>query len=269
MSRLGGWALAAILGLAAAGAGAESPPPFPEFTFKKVGVPRKSTNKRITVQIAPPQIAAKPAPAAPSAPKKAPDGFSWFWSAVPDSMNHPAHDRFEKALGVISAPPAGQAAPAYRLQRLQDIASARGTDILISTVGTRVSPALALAVIAVESSGRKDAVSGAGAQGLMQLMPATAARFGVEDPLHPLQNIRGGVAYLDWLMGEFESDPVMVLAAYNAGENAVRKHGGVPPFPETRGYVPKVLAAFQVARGLCATPPQLVSDGCVFAVNAD
>jgi soluble lytic murein transglycosylase-like protein len=65
-------------------------------------------------------------------------------------------------------------------------------------------------------------------------------------------------------MEEFGNDPILVLAGYNAGEGAVRKHGGVPPYKETRNYVPKVLAAFQVARALCLTPPQLISDGCVF-----
>ena len=98
----------------------------------------------------------------------------------------------------------------------------------------------------------------------MQLMPATAERFGVQDSLSPSENIGGGVAYLDWLMEQFDGDPIMVLAGYNAGEGSVQKYKGVPPFPETRDYVPKVLAAFQVARGLCLTPPELVSDGCVF-----
>jgi soluble lytic murein transglycosylase-like protein len=83
-----------------------------------------------------------------------------------------------------------------------------------------------------------------------------------------VQNIRGGVAYLDWLMGEFNNDPLMVLAAYNAGEGAVRSNQGVPPFAETRDYVPKVLAAWQVAKGLCQTPPELVSDPCVFKIIA-
>ena len=136
-----------------------------------------------------------------------------------------------------------------------------------ATIDTRVSPALALAVIAVESAGRGDAVSGAGAQGLMQLMPATAARFGVDNSLVTADNIRGGVAYLDWLMGHFDNDPILVLAAYNSGEGSVRDNFGVPPFAETRAYVPKVLAAWTVARGLCQTPPELVTDGCVFAVN--
>jgi soluble lytic murein transglycosylase-like protein len=129
-----------------------------------------------------------------------------------------------------------------------------------------VSPALVLAVMTIESAGKADAVSGAGAQGLMQLMPATASRFGVTDSLVAAQNIAGGVKYLDWLMGKFDNDPILVLAGYNAGEGSVRKYEGVPPFAETRDYVPKVLAAFQVARGLCLTPPELISDGCVFAM---
>ena len=152
-----------------------------------------------------------------------------------------------------------------RLQHMQDIARRNGIDILRSTVGTHVSPALVLAVITVESNGRADAQSHAGAQGLMQLMPDTALRFGVTDSMMPGQNIAGGVKYLDWLMQEFDRDPILVLAGYNAGEGSVHRHGGVPPFAETRDYVPKVLAAFQVAKGLCQTPPELISDGCVFA----
>ena len=101
----------------------------------------------------------------------------------------------------------------------------------------------------------------------MQLMPATAERFGTKDLKDPAQNIKGGVAYLDWLMGEFGGDPVLVLAGYNTGEGAVMKHAGVRPFDETRAYVPKVLAAWTVARGLCKTPPRLISDGCVFALS--
>lgn len=99
----------------------------------------------------------------------------------------------------------------------------------------------------------------------MQLMPATAARFGVSDSKEARENIRGGVAYLDWLLRRFDQDAVLALAAYNAGERAVDKHGGVPPFAETRAYVPKVIAAWNVARKLCMTPPELVTDGCVFA----
>ncbi len=102
----------------------------------------------------------------------------------------------------------------------------------------------------------------------MQLMPATAARFGVTDSMNTTQNIKGGTVYLDWLLKEFGGDPVLALAGYNAGEGAVTKHQGVPPFKETRDYVPKVLAAWNVARALCLTPPVLVSDGCVFSTQS-
>ena len=157
---------------------------------------------------------------------------------------------------------------APRLQSMQTLAEIFGRDILAATVGTEVSPALVLAVIGIESAGRGDAVSHAGAVGLMQLIPATATRFGVTDSTDPAQNIKGGVAYLQWLLREFDHDPLMVLAAYNAGEGAVRKNNGVPPYAETRDYVPKVLAAWQVAQGLCLTPPELVTDPCVFKVLA-
>ena len=173
------------------------------------------------------------------------------------------------ALDALAGQTEGAAVATPRLAALQDIASRYGVDILRESIGTRVSPALVLAVIAVESSGRVDAVSHAGASGLMQLMPATAERFGVTDRADPVQNIRGGIAFLDFLMETFDGDPILVLAGYNAGENSIPKHDGVPPYAETRDYVPKVLAAFQTARGLCLTPPELISDGCVFAVKAN
>ena len=163
-------------------------------------------------------------------------------------------------------PPTGATIRAPRLQDLQNIAQSHAPAILLATIGTRVSPALALAVIAVESAGRADAVSSANAQGLMQLIPATAERFGVTDPFDSTQNITGGVQYLNWLMERFDNDVVLALAGYNAGEGAVERNDGVPPYAETRDYVPKVLAAWQVARGLCATVPELPSDPCVFKV---
>lgn len=245
---------------------ADGPKPFPEFEAKRVKPPKAGAGKRINVQIAPQPPAALQSPAADSdAPDaaRAPD-YAWFWEAVSPDLAQAGPGRLDPALDAIRNAAPGVASA--RLQDLQNIAAARGVDILKATIGTEVSPALALAVISVESAGRADAVSVAGAQGLMQLMPATAARFDVSDSFLPTENIRGGVAYLDWLMKEFDRDPMMVLAAYNAGEGAVRSHGGVPPFAETRDYVPKVLATFATARGLCRTPPQLITDGCVFNV---
>ena len=192
--------------------------------------------------------------------------YAWFWDKVPAGIGAAA-DRFDLALASLSQGPDGEIVRAPRLQSMQDMADAYGKDILRATLDTNVSPALVLAVIGIESAGQSDAVSHAGAVGLMQLIPATAERFGVSDSTDPVQNIKGGVAYLDWLLKEFDNDPVMVLAAYNAGEGAVQKNGGVPPYAETRDYVPKVLAAWQVAQGLCVSPPMLVTDPCVFRTD--
>ena len=99
---------------------------------------------------------------------------------------------------------------------------------------------LVRAIIQAESAFYENAYSKKGAMGLMQLIPATAERFGVIDPFDPVQNITGGVKYIRWLIDHFKHDYTKVIAAYNAGENAVKKHNGVPPFAETRAYVPKV-----------------------------
>ena len=103
----------------------------------------------------------------------------------------------------------------------------------------RVDPLLVHAVIAVESGHRVDARSPVGALGLMQLMPGTARDLGVSDPLDPRENVDAGVAYLRRLVDEFGT--VLALAAYNAGPGAVRRHGGIPPFAETRAYVRSVV----------------------------
>ncbi|WP_244139998.1 lytic transglycosylase domain-containing protein [Caballeronia sp. BCC1704] len=103
-----------------------------------------------------------------------------------------------------------------------------------------VDRALVRAVIHAESGYRADAISGKGAQGLMQLMPATAARFQVEDAFDAAQNIRGGVRYLAWLLRRFHGDIDRTLAAYNSGEGAVARYDGVPPYAETEAYVSRV-----------------------------
>jgi hypothetical protein len=268
---------------------AESLPEEGNFTFHRVRVPQPGeTGPRITVQIDPaeqarrlaaspkveprpevkPEAAAEgPAPdlaLSPSAPVPG-AAYSWFWDKVPTALG--ARDgRFALALATLSQGPGGSSVRAPRMQAMQEMAGKYGTDILKATLGTEVSPALVLAVIGIESAGNPDAMSSAGAQGLMQLIPATATRFGVTDAKDAVQNIKGGVAYLDWLIRTFDHDPLMVLAAYNAGEGAVQANAGIPPYSETRDYVPKVLAAWQVAQGLCLTPPELISDPCVFKV---
>ena len=108
-----------------------------------------------------------------------------------------------------------------------------------------VSPKLVMAVIRTESNFTPAAVSPKRAQGLMQLIPETSARFKVKKPLDPEQNIRGGMAYLRWLLAYFEGNVPLVVAAYNAGEGAVNRYRGIPPYAETRGYVVRILRLFQ------------------------
>lgn len=118
----------------------------------------------------------------------------------------------------------------------------------IATAAARrhgLDPELVLAVVSVESGFRPGAVSPKGAQGLMQLMPRTAASLGVEDAFDPAQNLDGGARHLGQLLALYGGDLTRALAAYNAGEGAVERHGGVPPYRETRAYVKKVLRRYQ------------------------
>ena len=109
-----------------------------------------------------------------------------------------------------------------------------------------IHPALAVALIRAESNFDPLAVSEKNAQGLMQLIPETAARFQVKKPFDPEQNIRGGMAYLRWLLAYFQGDVDLAVAAYNAGEGAVNRFGGVPPYPETRGYLKRIREVFHL-----------------------
>jgi soluble lytic murein transglycosylase-like protein len=107
-----------------------------------------------------------------------------------------------------------------------------------------LDPALVKQVVAAESAFDSNARSSKNAQGLMQLIPATAARFGVSNPWDPEQNLRGGMAYLSWLLGQFRGDVRLALAGYNAGEGAVARHGGLPPYAETRNYVAGIISRY-------------------------
>ena len=126
----------------------------------------------------------------------------------------------------------------------------------------KLSPTLVLAFIKVESNYDTIALSPKNAKGLMQLIPETATRFGVARPYDAEQNIRGGMAYLSWLMAYFEGNVPLVAAAYNAGEGAVNRYRGVPPYAETRAYVARILANFGRVNhpfdaGLTGPSPQL------------
>ncbi len=104
-----------------------------------------------------------------------------------------------------------------------------------------VDPKLVMALIQQESGFNQNAISKAGAQGLMQLMPATAKSLGVMNAFNPEENINGGVKYLKNLLEQFHGNKILALAAYNAGPNAVKKHNGIPPYKETQNYVRNIL----------------------------
>jgi Transglycosylase SLT domain len=110
----------------------------------------------------------------------------------------------------------------------------------------KLDPRLVLAVMKAESNYDPLARSPKGAQGLMQLIPETAERFGVKDSNEPNDNIRGGMAYLKWLLSFFRGNVVLALAAYNAGEKTIEKFNGVPPYPETMAYVQRIRSVYPV-----------------------
>ncbi len=120
--------------------------------------------------------------------------------------------------------------------------------ILAAATQHGIDPLLIRAVMLTESSGNHRARSPKGAIGLMQLMPATATRFGVTDPYDPIQNINGGARYLRWLLDYFDGNVRLALAGYNAGEHRVNQYSGVPPFRETQNYVIRVQSHHQALK---------------------
>jgi hypothetical protein len=157
--------------------------------------------------------------------------------------------RFRDTHEVVD-PSCRPAAPAAQAPSPQTASSANpNRDIVAGWVrqiapNYAIDPDLVMAVIQAESAYNPGALSPKNAQGLMQLIPATAQRFGVKDPFDPLENIKGGVAYLSWLLRHFSGNVEWVLAAYNAGEGAVDRHQGVPPYHETQAYVKKIQAHY-------------------------
>ena len=160
-------------------------------------------------------------------------------------------------LTLIPAVAVSRARIADAIQRAPESAS---ESTAVSTIGTHVKEAarryairedLVVAVIEVESEFNPRAVSPKGAQGLMQLMPDTAAWLGVRNAFDPKENINGGVKHLAWLMERFDGDLPTVIAAYNAGEGAIARNRGVPPSRETREYVKRVMA--RMNRGAAQT----------------
>lgn len=204
----------------------------------------------------------EPAIATPGTPRRrAPGPRDWFWAEHSPARTAAAPQRWQIALSALRRRrAAGEGFVSDGL--IRRILSEHGALIEEAAARHAVSNGLIAAVIAVESAGRSRAVSHAGAQGLMQLMPATARRFGVTDSFDMRQNLRGGTAYLSWLLNRFDQDPILALAGYNAGEGAVDKHKGVPPFRETRDYVVKVFDAMAAIERLCARSPSTPRHPC-------
>jgi len=147
--------------------------------------------------------------------------------------------RKEGALNPVSYTPSSPYTPtADEIQRYAAI-------IKTASVAYGVDAMLVHAVISAESNYNPDAVSRTGAQGLMQLMPDTARRYGVRNSMDPMENIHAGTKYLRDLLAMFKGRIDLAVAAYNAGENAVIRSNGIPPYAETRSYVPRVLGFYR------------------------
>lgn len=166
------------------------------------------------------------------------DGTVWYTNIKPraqDSSRFTLLDIQGRAPAVVSCKAAELAQRASRYQRkIQRHAAINGVDAN-----------LIRALIRTESCFNSWAISSAGAQGLMQLMPATARELGATNPFEPEQNIGAGTRYIASMLKRFDNDLSLALAAYNAGPGAVSKHGGIPPYAETQAYVKKVMTHYQ------------------------
>jgi hypothetical protein len=174
------------------------------------------------------------------------DGKAVYWLTLAETREHSHAPRLlarlrapvepDQALCRTRAVGSGSTGGTERLAVPAEITS------LVSDLAPsfQLDPRLVTAIIAVESGFRVDAVSPKKAQGLMQLIPATAARFGVANAFDPAQNLRGGMMYLRFLLDRFDGDVTLALAAYNAGEGAVDHYAGVPPYDETRRYLERM-----------------------------
>lgn len=195
-----------------------------------------------------------------SIPSKA--RHDWFWEEL-DPKGPGTADRYQQALAVLRER-RNKGEAIVSAARVAEISERWRAQITTAARKHQISEILILGVITAESRGKPKAQSPKGAQGLMQLIPATAKRFGVADSFDPAQNIDGGSAYLAFLLERFGNDPLLTLAGYNAGENAVDKHDGVPPYRETRDYIPIVMDAIAAAENLCLVVPAGPRRSCLW-----
>jgi soluble lytic murein transglycosylase-like protein len=152
------------------------------------------------------------------------------------------------------AKPASSALPIVATNKLQTVPALATQNIDLDQVvreastRNRLDPDFVSSVIMAESHFKTHAVSKKGAQGLMQLMPATAAQLGVADPFDPKANVEAGTAHLSALLDRYNNDPIKALAAYNAGAHRVKQYNGVPPYRETRAYISKIVRDFNARK---------------------
>ncbi|WP_028918148.1 lytic transglycosylase domain-containing protein [Pseudoxanthomonas sp. J35] len=208
--------------------------------------------------IVPAPLPAATAPVAGAAPRRRVQGqvYAYMKDGVPHYTSRPpaggagsvrtiAYSYMETCYACAVNP--GVSFAAVRLNT-----SAYQAEIAAAAREFGVEEAIVRAIIHAESAFNPAALSHAGAQGLMQLMPATAQRFGVADSFDAAQNIRGGVQYLAWLLKRFNGDLTLAAAGYNAGEGAVDRYRGVPPYSETQRYVQRVAVLAERYRGVLA-----------------
>ncbi len=181
--------------------------------------------------------------------RRAAGADSDFRDRLPDCLQPPyqivAYSEPEPEPARVLAPAATVAkAPQRPADPLADYPALQGSKLAATVLSLarehRLDPRLVLAVMRTESNFDPNARSPKNAQGLMQLLPETAERFAVRNTFDPVQNLRGGMRYLQWLLSYYRGDVTLALAGYNAGERAVDRHRGVPPYPETRGYVKRI-----------------------------
>ena len=158
------------------------------------------------------------------------------------------HEHARRRVRYLPGQPGVVLPPCLQPDRVvRDTRNRREVEALVRKLAPQyaIDPQLVMAVIAIESGFDPKAVSPKNAQGLMQLIPETAERFGVKQVFDPADNIKGGLAYLRWLMAFFRGEVRLVLAAYNAGERAVERYNGIPPYDETRAYVARITSIYR------------------------
>jgi TPR repeat protein len=177
--------------------------------------------------------------------KNTPNGIAWLRMAA--SRGHAEAKRWLELVGNLTVPKPPHCRASFATAGRIPTPPAAVVEMVTKAANElELDPNLVLAVMAIESGFQPNAVSPKNAKGLMQLTDETAKRFGVKNVFEPADNIRGGVRYLSWLLKYFDGDLALALAGYNAGEQAVVKYAGVPPYAETRGYLEKIRSRYPV-----------------------